>query len=101
MLLASLLGLSLAFTSADIGTTLVAKDMGAVEVNGLMRPLTDRPIAFTVARLTLGVVLPELAARKLDRSGHRRWAKGLRIFAVVLPAAAAAWNVRQIVRRGR
>jgi hypothetical protein len=83
--------------AADLGTTqwAFARVPGAHDANPAVRGPASAVLV--KAGTTAGVLLLD---RHLQRTGHRRAGKVLKIAAIVAWGSCAAWNARQIARHG-
>jgi hypothetical protein len=83
--------------AADIGTTqwAFATVPGAHDANPLVRGPSSAMLV--KAGTTAGVLLLD---RELQKRGHRRAGKVIKIAAIVVWGGCAAWNARQVRRSG-
>ena len=81
---------------ADIATTEVILSRGGRELNPFMQNRGTRS-AWAAARIVVAVQVP----RELEKSGHKGWARGLRVAYLVIGGAIVTHNAIQLARGPR
>lgn len=68
------------------------------ELNPIMKSMFDKPLVLASYKYGVGVVLPELVARKFESKGKKKEAKILRIAAIAVHTIGAASNIRNRIQ---